>query len=206
MLALGHSLKGEKASDKEAKAKAEKADKERARKQEKAGVKLVKEDWVDLLTPLPVSVRTVIDSLVTAGLMKEGEIDSYEIKSLASFSEDQALTILELFRDGNNLKKVGNKSGFLAGIMRRFSKDTAAKTASSSASASAGVDGTIAGVEGGVEKLSVAAPAAVVDAAEGEGAESAMSRRERKKKEQQEIQAILEEEGVLDEEEVGHCY
>ena len=33
------------------------------------------------------------------------------------------LAIVQLFSDGDNLKKIGNKSGFLAGIMRRYSKE-----------------------------------------------------------------------------------
>jgi hypothetical protein len=75
--------------------------------------------------------------------------------------------------------------GFLAGIMRRFSKELAA-------SAAAGVE------DSGDLSASDAAQ-------EGEGNEAAAvgetheSRRERKRKEQMEIQAILEEEGVLDE-------
>jgi hypothetical protein len=45
--------------------------------------------------------------MVAAGLMKEGEIDGHEIKSLASFTEENALAIIDLFRDGDNLSKVG---------------------------------------------------------------------------------------------------
>ena len=30
---------------------------------------------------------------------------------------------MRLFSDGDNLKKIGNKSGFLAGIMRRYNKE-----------------------------------------------------------------------------------
>jgi hypothetical protein len=47
--------------------------------------------------------------MVASGLMKEGEIDGHEIKSLASFTEKNALAIIDLFKYGNNLSKVGKR-------------------------------------------------------------------------------------------------
>lgn len=58
--------------------------------------------------------------------LKPNEIDSYELKSLSSFhSEEHMLEILRLFEMGFLEKKgrISNKSGFLAGIMKRFQKD-----------------------------------------------------------------------------------
>jgi hypothetical protein len=55
-------------------------------------------------------VRSELIALVTAGSLKEGEIDSYELKSLASFPSSSGVEILRLFSTGN-LKSVRNKSG-----------------------------------------------------------------------------------------------
>jgi hypothetical protein len=86
------------------------------------------------------------------------------------------LEILRLFNEDGNLTRIKNKSGFLAGIMRRYSS-------SLSSSNDAPADPLQ------VESISI----------EPNNSTEDISRRERKKKEQMEIQAILEEEGVLDE-------
>ena len=67
------------------------------------------------LLSLSISVEQVVD----AGLLKEGEIDSFEMRNLAALPEADALAVVELFRDGTKEKRIGNKSGFLAGILRR---------------------------------------------------------------------------------------
>lgn len=125
MLALGHVHIGEKYGAEEEKLKKERDLKDRLKRQEKAGINIIKESWIQLLTLLVPAVRDVLVDMVASGCMKEGEIDGHEIKTLASFNDFHAFAIIDLFRDGDNLSKVGNKSGFLAGIMRRYSKDLA---------------------------------------------------------------------------------
>jgi hypothetical protein len=58
--------------------------------------------------------------MVAAGLMKEGEIDGHEIKSLASFTEENALAIIDLFKDGDNLSKVGKRVFLVLGSMSKY--------------------------------------------------------------------------------------
>lgn len=231
MLALGHVHIGEKYGEKEEVAKKEKEQKDRIQRQEKAGIKMTKDVWSDLLLLLQPNVRDVVIQMVLSSVLKEGEIDGHEIKTLASFSESHALSILELFSAGDNMSKIGNKSGFLAGIMRRFSKESAAATAvaassscmSNSIANSNGVknSNSNSNSSGGDEIQLSKEGAEALDShinvteredeevdveAEKDGeissaSESALSRRALKKKEQQEILSILEEEGVLDEEE-----
>lgn len=208
MLALGHVHVGEVYGEKEEILKKEKEQKDRAHRQEKAGIKIVKDVWSDLMALLSVQVRSEVEGMVSRGVLKEGEIDGHEIKTLATFSERDGISVLDLFKDGDNLSKVGNKSGFLAGIMRRFSKDALAAGAggnsvkSLSSGAKDSSNSSSSSNTGAIEdeELGVEADMLVGDGVEGTE-EHAMSRRERKKKEQQEIQSILEEEGVLDEEE-----
>ena len=201
MLALGHVQSGEKYGAKEQILKKEKEQKDRVIRQERAGIRLVKDKWSDLMLLLLPGVRVVIEDMVSSSLLKEGELDGQEIRTLATFSEKEALAVIDLFRDGENLSKVGNKSGFLAGIMRRFSKDTQAAAVSSKAVSSSSkarsADALTSDDEEGVS-CGTTAPDDTDPAIQGE---SAMSRRDRKKQEQLEIQNILDEEGILDEEE-----
>jgi NFACT protein C-terminal domain/Heterogeneous nuclear ribonucleoprotein Q acidic domain len=201
MLALGHVHVGEVYGEKEEILKKEKEQKDRALRQEKAGIKIVKDAWPDLMALLPPEVRSEVESMVSRGVLKEGEIDGHEIKTLATFSEKDGISVIDLFKDGDNMSKVGNKSGFLAGIMRRFSKDALA-AADGAESSGKGSSSSSSSNTGAIEEeeLGVNANTDKVEGADGTE-ESAMSRRERKKKEQQEIKDILEEEGVLDEEE-----
>jgi NFACT protein C-terminal domain/Heterogeneous nuclear ribonucleoprotein Q acidic domain len=203
MLALGHVHVGEVYGEKEEILKKEKEQKDRAFRQEKAGIKIVKDVWSDLMALLPAQVRSEVEGMVSRGVLKEGEIDGHEIKTLATFSEKDGISVLDLFKDGDNMSRVGNKSGFLAGIMRRFSKDALAAGVGAGAGSSVkGNSSSSSSNTGAIEEVELGV-SADVDKVEGTDGteESAMSRRERKKKEQQEIQDMLEEEGVLDEEE-----
>eukprot|EP01036_Dinobryon_divergens_P050566 gene50566-67707_t len=149
------------------------------------------------------------------------------MKSLASFSPKDAVKILQLFSEGGKLKKVGNKSGFLAGIMRRFTmeaKKSVHKEVIITPSSEIGMntnntstitDSTDEGVtstdtasegittEGEVLKGDVDVQGSCVTTSDvtGDVTSGSSSRRDRKKQEAAEIQAILEEEGALDEEE-----
>ena len=232
MLALGHVHIGEKYGEKEEAAKKEKEQKDRVHRQEKAGIKIIRDVWSDLVQLLLPNVGSAVLQLISTNVLKEGEIDGHEIRTLASFSEEHALSILGLFSAGDNMSKVGNKSGFLAGIMRRFSKDSAAAAAaaasrsnnnnnsSSSSSSSAAADsrstvnngdsGEVQHLKETDESLDDIDDSKVEDGEDNDGekdrevsntGEISLSRRALKKKEQQEILSILEEEGVLDEEE-----
>ena len=137
--------------------------------------------WTDILACLPETVRGAMHELITSQNIKEGEIDSFEIKSLSSLKESDGLAVLQLFKEGFIAKgKIGNKSGFLAGILRRFNKEKRDVVIPTSTS----------------EALIEPAEPATADEVEDH-----VSRREKRKLEQAEIHAILEEEGFLDEDE-----
>ena len=72
------------------------------------------ENIASTLTP---QVYDKINSMVSEGTLKSGEIDMIEIRALATFGDEKALHILELFRQGLVSKRVGNKSGYFAGII-----------------------------------------------------------------------------------------
>ena len=225
MLALGHVHVGEKYGEKEEALKKEKEQKDRVIRQDRAGIKIVKDVWENLMSLLLPAVRQAVEGMIVSGSMKEGEIDGHEIKTLASFNEQDALSVIGLFKDGDNLARVGNKSGFLAGIMRRYSKDSKAASSSTAPRGKAqkemqdssdcsnlvGKDLTVAARghsddanhDDDVIEMDMETEKDLEEETGGVAGvgESAMSRRERKKKDQQEIQSILEEEGVLDEEE-----
>ena len=80
------------------------------------------EEWAKVLPVLSEEVREAVESLVTDGVIRPGEIDEYEITVLSSLSPADGCMVIQLFREGSKTKKVGNKSGFLAGIMKRVSK------------------------------------------------------------------------------------
>ena len=54
--------------------------------------------------------------------MKEGDLDSFELDTLSSFQPSIGCSILNDFKTDIVSRDVTNKSGFLAGIMRRYSK------------------------------------------------------------------------------------
>jgi hypothetical protein len=211
MLVLGHASAktGEKLGDKQAKQAKEKKSTDLKARQEKAGIALVAEEsWEHLLGLLPEAVRAVLEGIIGSGFLKAGELDSYEMKSLAAFPSEQGVEILYLFSEGSNLKKAGNKSGFLAGIMRRYSASAATKKTDTDKGAVQKVPAA------GAEDADVPATAADADKEEGcdseddaaEGGasgatEEVISRRARKKQEAEEVRAIMEAEGIDDEEE-----
>jgi len=183
MRALGHSRPGGSGTlgELQKQEQEETKQKEKQRKQEKAGIHMLEDNWTEALQLLDAQVRAALEDIISQGHMKEGEIDAFEISTLAAFKPEHGLKILELFTEDGSLQRIRNKSGFLAGIMRRYSKTIAT-------SDSGGVDDN--------SKL-----AEDMEAVRDTADMTTESRRERKKKEQMEIQAILEEEGILDEQE-----
>ena len=132
MLALGHAkASGETLKDTETKKKQAKAIQERQQKQQKAGIGLVVGNWMEALSNLPSdAVREKINHLFDSNLLSEGELHVDELQALGQFNETECAAILERFTEGlvseqhsETTKSVGNKSGFLAGIMRRFKRD-----------------------------------------------------------------------------------
>ncbi len=189
MLVLGHSSAktGERLGDKQAKAMQEKKSQDLKVRQEKAGIGFVKEEsWDALMALLPEAVRAVLEGIISGGFLKVGEIDAYEMKSLAALPAERGVEILYLFSEGGNLKKAGNKSAFLAGIMRRQSASVPNKP-------------TVAEAAAREETV----PAKKVEEEEDDlkdQSEQAISRRALKRQEQAEIQAIIDEEGIAEEE------
>ena len=170
---------------------------EKSKKQEKAGIHLLQATWEAAMAGLSGEVRAQLDKLVSKKLLKESELDPFELTTLGTFSADEGLEILALF-DCDNCTGIGNKSGFLAGIMRRFSKNKEKALVKQRQQASQ------------LEKAAAEEEVTSQDEG-GEGQETStssntssgasISRGERKKVEAQEIQLILQEEGVLDEQE-----
>jgi hypothetical protein len=209
MLVLGHASAktGEKLGDKQAKQAKEKKSTDLKARQEKAGIALVAdESWEYLLSLLPETVRAVLEGIIGSGFLKAGEIDAYEMKSLAAFPSEQGVEILYLFSEGSNLKKAGNKSGFLAGIMRRYSASAANKkpdTEKGAAQKPPAAGGEGSGLPAGVADADKedSEDDEATEAGEGGASEEVLSRRARKKQEQDEVRAIMEAEGIDDEEE-----
>ncbi|KAG5190531.1 hypothetical protein JKP88DRAFT_352683 [Tribonema minus] len=77
------------------------------------------DDAGEALRALPEEVRAYIVKLQDDRLLKATELDAFELRALSRFEPDDALRILERFAEAD-LRKVGNKSGFLAGIMRKY--------------------------------------------------------------------------------------
>jgi len=93
-------------------------------RQRKAGVHLVVNQWEEMLARLHDSGRAGLMRLVDAGMLAKGEIEADELRALATLDELSAQHVLALFEEGLMARKVGNKSGFMAGIVRRVSKDS----------------------------------------------------------------------------------
>lgn len=205
MLVLGHasSKTGERLIDKQVKVTKDKKTQDIKTRQEKAGIGfVVEESWEALMSLLDESVRAVLEGIIGGGFLKAGELGAFEIKSLAAFPPEQGVEILYLFSEGANLKKAGNKSGFLAGIMRRYAASKAAERELSENAPQqkvTGADGSVEhdkGNDGGE-----GAGGEGVSDGDDDGGEAALSRRAQKKQEQAEIQAIIDQEGIAEEDE-----
>jgi hypothetical protein len=123
-------------------------------------------------------------SLLSEGSIRSGELDAIEIRALASFEPTVAVEIIDAFKKSLATKRVGNKSGHLAGLIKQYtSKKPTNNVATSSVNSSSNdeLNGTVK------EVLGLAA------------AQESVSRRERKKLESLEIARIMEEEGILEE-------
>eukprot|EP01034_Spumella_vulgaris_P026390 gene26390-32964_t len=187
MLILGHSSSkdGEKLTDKLAKNEKIKQQSDLKTKQDKAGIRYVKDDWSTLMALQHTEVQSALQDIITQNILKEGEIDAYEMKTLAAFPVDRGLEILTLFCDehNENTEHSINVSFPDAATTSNTTHDDTlqhhlieVEEGGASQSESEGVK------QGGVE-----------------GAKEP-SRRDRKKAEQREILEILQEEGALDEE------
>lgn len=126
MLGLGHtsSKTGQKLSDIQNDIMEEKQRKDLKQKQHKVGVKLVeKEGWNELKLLLDVSIASKFDELILTDALKASDLSSQEIRALSKFPVHQGIDIVKLFCEAKDLGRVGNKSAFLAGIIRRYSMD-----------------------------------------------------------------------------------
>jgi hypothetical protein len=68
---IGHVHIGEKYGAEEEKLKKEKDIKDRIKRQEKAGIHIIRESWTQLLTLLLPTVRGILIDMVTSGVMRE---------------------------------------------------------------------------------------------------------------------------------------
>jgi predicted ribosome quality control (RQC) complex YloA/Tae2 family protein len=139
MQALGH---GAKIKDHVESLKKANEEEERAKKSEKAGVtahlNLMRKEVEKGMTD---TVRTEIHRFIKDGLLGADELGIEELKRLTAFKNKDAAKILQSFREailtkrsrgsngsvknGDAIEGGGNKSGLLAGIMRRFDKEGA---------------------------------------------------------------------------------
>uniref|UniRef100_A0A7S1ITM1 Heterogeneous nuclear ribonucleoprotein Q acidic domain-containing protein n=1 Tax=Eutreptiella gymnastica TaxID=73025 RepID=A0A7S1ITM1_9EUGL len=74
---------------------------------------------VEALTPLHPLVQAKLDTIFSIGFAKREEIDSSILDSLAQFDPMTGCQIVDIFAQ-KNLSKMQSKSGFLAGVMKRF--------------------------------------------------------------------------------------
>jgi DNA-binding transcriptional MerR regulator len=128
MAALGHGAPGAKLKDRIEKKKAEEQELEQEKKKEKSGVnKFVLEQHSAALAATSESVRETIAALVDDGVIEEGEIALEEMKALSAFDGEELKEVVSLFSEGitgeAGTRGAGNKSGFLAGIVRRYARD-----------------------------------------------------------------------------------
>jgi hypothetical protein len=71
------------------------------------------------LSPIHPIVQAKLDTIFSTGFAKREEIDASIIDSLAQFDVLVACQIVDIFAQ-KDLSKIQSKSGFLAGIMKRF--------------------------------------------------------------------------------------
>ncbi len=131
MAALGHSTKGSKLKDRNAKKEQELRVEEEIRKREQAGVSsYVGKQHASIMSSMHGAVRAAIDDLVEMEMVEEGEIGTEDLATLVKLPIDKALEALktfgELLEEGMNREeeesdwKIGNKSALLAGVMIRL--------------------------------------------------------------------------------------
>ena len=68
------------------------------------------------------AIRDKLQYLVDVKLLRDGELDAFELRMLGTLSIEVAEEVLECFQ-ASDLKKIANKSGLLSGIMRRLGKE-----------------------------------------------------------------------------------
>ncbi|RYH14201.1 DUF814 domain-containing protein [archaeon] len=125
MMVLGHASRksGKTMHDLKEEKSEQKKKQDLKAKQSKAGVNLIKGDWVQILQKLSPEVRLEIEELISTSVIEEGCIDLDLLKDLALFPADVAIAVIHEFRDSKNLSKVVNKSNLFAGIMRTSKKN-----------------------------------------------------------------------------------
>ena len=88
--------------------------------------KFVLEQHSAALAATSQSVRETVAALIDDGVVEEGEIALEEMKALSAFDGEELKEIVDLFSEGITGEagpRAGNKSGFLAGIVRRYARD-----------------------------------------------------------------------------------
>ncbi|KAJ1435197.1 hypothetical protein B484DRAFT_359243 [Ochromonadaceae sp. CCMP2298] len=205
MLVLGHGdSRGERLVDLDAKLVSEKKAANLRARQERAGIQLVDESWESLLGAQDSAVGAVLEGLIGGGLLRQQGFDAFEMGILGEFSPQQGVEILALFGEGVVEKQmsVGNASGFLAGIMRRYAGQVERRAEAEAAEAAAAV---AAVVEVEAERAEAGAGEAVgrkkkasgdKDKDKGAGEKGG----EPSPEELAEMQALLEQQGGEDEE------
>eukprot|EP01031_Cornospumella_fuschlensis_P045346 gene45346-55482_t len=125
MMVLGHASKksGKTMHDLKEEKTEHKKKQDLKAKQSKAGLNLIKVDWVQAMEQLDCEVQLEMKELVSLHAIDEGEIDLDLIKDLALYPANAAIAIIHEFRDSKNLAKTANKSNLFAGIMRTFKKN-----------------------------------------------------------------------------------
>ena len=75
-------------------------------------------------TEARTAIHSTIENLLDKKVLNTiSDIDVYEWKGLSLFPDEDITAILALFEEGCGQRKVGNKSGFLVGIMKRYRSD-----------------------------------------------------------------------------------
>jgi len=161
---------------------------ERKRREEQIQT-LLRGDQSAALASLPARVASVLSSLEAQGFLGLQELDAFELRGLGALGEAQGLAAVHAFKDAD-LKRIGNKSGLLSGIMRRLTRDRPDPPSG---------EGGCGGGEGGGGEGSREG-----GGGEGEGDDQGLdagkseSSRAHKRRMEAEMKKLLEEEGFME--------
>uniref|UniRef100_A0A6U1AHC6 NFACT RNA-binding domain-containing protein n=1 Tax=Rhizochromulina marina TaxID=1034831 RepID=A0A6U1AHC6_9STRA len=137
-------------------------------------------DKGDALSGMLPQVREALEALVRQRLVKLEELDTFELTALAALELEQGLQVVAAFGE-SDLRKAGNKSGMLAGILRRVAREEMAPD-HAVPSTSLSVSGASGG--GGHATTSMQ--------------DRQLSNRAQKKQMEAEVKKMLEDEGFVD--------
>ena len=200
MQALGHGKVGEKLKDKIQQLDKDKAEEHKLKKLDSVGIlDFQKEAEINSTANLTDTVKNAIALLVDGSVLENaGEIARDEMLALTELSDDGALEVIEMFKEGlaKQEKITGNKSGFLSGIIRRY-KQQQQKIKQAASAAASNTANTVIDESESVVKMGA-------ETRETQNTEVGVSMPSAEQNDLEEVRVILEEEGLLEEDELAN--